>query len=172
MERASLQAIGAAISRICRQPTSCRMFTLISFAEDVVEHLHAKPLTPDVAARACDILATLLCSGGTDLVSGWLGGCKALMADTPSPADNHLLLLTDGYINAGLASPGEITQRVSELRRLGITTSTCGIGNDFDQDLLQAMALLGGGRFLSAKTPAQVTAAILNIAHQHMTSVG
>ena len=58
-----------------------------------------------------------------------------------------MLLLTDGLANRGVTDHEELARLAYDLRRRGITTSTFGVGTDFDESLLQAMADSGGGHF-------------------------
>ena len=51
-----------------------------------------------------------------------------------------MLLLTDGLANAGITDPSEIARHAAELRRRGVATTTIGVGEDFDEHLLGAMA--------------------------------
>ena len=60
---------------------------------------------------------------------------------------NRVLLLTDGLANIGIIDHPELQRLAGELRDRGITTSTFGVGTDFDESLLQGMADAGGGHF-------------------------
>ena len=94
--------------------------------------------------------------GSTNLAGGWLAGCDQLagIADGSSALSRpnglplcRALLLTDGLTNVGMVDPGEIATHAAELRRRGITTTTFGVGDDFDELLLGQMADAGGGRY-------------------------
>jgi Ca-activated chloride channel family protein len=58
-----------------------------------------------------------------------------------------LFLLSDGQANAGETKKSTLAQEASKARELGITTTTIGIGDDFQEDLLEAIASESGGRF-------------------------
>ncbi len=101
-------------------------------------------------------------AGGTTALSdGWLTACQELAEGgepTPEPpARSHrvrrALLLTDGLANVGITEPRELTKHAHELRRRGIATSTLGVGDQYDGDLLSAMAEAGGGNFYHATSP-------------------
>ncbi|HEU5430446.1 MAG TPA: VWA domain-containing protein [Thermomicrobiales bacterium] len=106
------------------------------------------PATPRVVARSRLLLAGIEPRGATNLAGGWLTGCREL---TLAPAEQgrvrRALLLTDGQANVGVVDPGELAARAAELRRMGIGTTTLGLGLGFDEDLLSAMAEAGGGNF-------------------------
>ena len=58
-----------------------------------------------------------------------------------------MLLLTDGLANVGITDRDELIGLAYDLRRRGVSTSTFGVGTDFDEGLLQGMADAGGGHF-------------------------
>lgn len=88
--------------------------------------------------------------GSTNLAGGWLTGCEHLARGMNGQQETRIrraLLLTDGLANVGITNPSELTHHAHELRQRGITTTTLGVGLDFDEDLLASMAEAGGGNF-------------------------
>ena len=80
------------------------------------------------------------------MAAGWPAASRwprALVAD----GVNRALLLTDGLANHGITDADELAHHATELRARGVSTSTFGVGNDFDEALLQGMAQAGGGHF-------------------------
>jgi Ca-activated chloride channel homolog len=98
-------------------------------------------------ARAADRLRTVDSRGSTNLHGGWLTGCEQVAAGLAADGVNRVLLLTDGLANVGITDHPELERLAGELRGRGITTSTFGVGTDFDDALLQGMADAGGGHF-------------------------
>ncbi len=101
-------------------------------------------------------LAAVHPRGSTALADGWLRGCDQLaaIADHSSPLVRRegrpvcrTLLLTDGLANVGLTDPRQLATHATELHNRGISTTTFGVGDDFDEVLLAAMADAGGGRY-------------------------
>ena len=91
--------------------------------------------------------------GSTNLSGGWMTGCGQL-ANAPGAGEEdsgtrirRVILLTDGLANVGITAPQELSQHTGQLRRRGIATTTIGVGQDFDEGLLSAMAEAGGGNF-------------------------
>lgn len=95
-------------------------------------------------------LASIEPRNSTDLHAGWLTGCEQAAAGLQADGVNRVLLLTDGLANRGVIDPAELARLAYDLRRRGIATSTFGVGTDFDEALLQAMADNGGGHFYFA----------------------
>ena len=85
--------------------------------------------------------------GSTDLHGGWLAGCEQVAAGLQPDGVNRVLLLTDGLANVGVTDHDELVSAAHDLRRRGVTTSTFGVGTDFDETLLQGIADAGGGHF-------------------------
>jgi Ca-activated chloride channel homolog len=55
------------------------------------------------------------------------------------------LLITDGLANVGITNSDEIVLQAMELYKRGVSTSSIGIGDDFNEDLLLHMAQAAGG---------------------------
>jgi len=91
--------------------------------------------------------------GSTDLGSGWLAGAEQAGRGVAQGAHARVLLLTDGLANHGLTEPATLTGLAHELRARGVTTSTFGVGADFDERLLEGMAEAGGGNFYYLERP-------------------
>ena len=101
-------------------------------------------------------LRTLHAGGWTDLGAGWLSGCAQVGEATADSALGRCLLLTDGLANHGITDPDELVRHAAELRRRGVTTSTLGVGHDFDESLLRRLAKAAGGHFYYASSAAQI----------------
>ena len=94
--------------------------------------------------------------GWTDLSGGWLAGCREVAAHLHAQAVSRALLLTDGLANRGITDLEELTHHARELRQRGVATSTFGVGLDFNEHLLEALAEQGGGRFYYIAQPDQI----------------
>ena len=106
------------------------------------------PLTTVDAARMQikQLLAQVETGGYTALHEGWLRGAELLAPHAGRTAVNHVVLLTDGQANRGLTDVSEICAQVGALAAAGVTTTTVGLGADFNEELLTAMATAGRGR--------------------------
>lgn len=104
------------------------------------------PLSRDGRRQAAADLALIDARGGTDLAAGWLTACMQLAeADTPGDL-RKCLLMSDGQANHGITDHAELERHAAELRARGIITSTFGVGRDFDEELMTAVARAGGGQ--------------------------
>lgn len=113
-------------------------------------------VTEHVRRDLKDRINALRPGGWTDLSGGWLEGCREIAAHQLPQGVNRALLLTDGLANRGMTDIEELTHHARELRRRGVATSTFGVGLDFNEQLLEALAEQGGGHFYYIERPEQI----------------
>ncbi len=92
----------------------------------------------------------------TALFDGWLAGALQAAEHQNPAALNRVLLLSDGQANRGLTDMGEIADRVAGLTQRGVSTSAFGLGMDFDEDLMGAIAMAGDGTLAHIQSPRQL----------------
>lgn len=94
--------------------------------------------------------------GSTALHDGWVeGGIQVSRYLNPDQL-NRVILLSDGLANVGETNPDAIAQDVHGLSQRGVSTTTLGIGNDYSEDLLAAMAQSGDGNFVHIESADQL----------------
>ena len=69
----------------------------------------------------------------------------AAVASKQADTVARCLLLSDGQANQGITNYGELQRLSADWARQGIVTTTLGMGEDFDEQLMTAMAVAGGG---------------------------
>ena len=84
-------------------------------------------------------------NGSTDLHAGWLRGGEMLAPHAGRDAACHVVLLSDGQANRGLTETARISEQAAALAGAGVTTTTVGLGADFNEELMTAMAQAGQG---------------------------
>jgi len=100
-----------------------------------------------------DVIDRLTAGGSTNLTGGWMLGrdelCKAEAGTT-----RRLLLLSDGLLNCGIKEPGAVRQIVATgLEQDAVCTSCLGFGDNYNEDLLAALAQATNGQFYDADSP-------------------
>ena len=81
------------------------------------------------------------------LHAGWNQGVELLSPHGKTPEIKRIVLLTDGQANVGETNPTVIANHVEKARAQGLSTSTYGVGSQFNEMLLERMARAGGGNF-------------------------
>jgi Ca-activated chloride channel family protein len=87
---------------------------------------------------------------------GWLRAAEQVALGQDERFINRVLLLTDGLANVGLTDPDQLDVRARELHKRGVQTTTFGVGADFDEALLERIALAGGGNFYFIEQAQQI----------------
>lgn len=112
--------------------------------DDVVEVLIPSQPVEDKAGLK-RLLSRVGARNSTALHEAWVRGGMQVSEHLDAGAINRVLLITDGLANVGLTNTDEIVSQAKGLFERGVSTSTVGIGADFNEDLLMPMAQAGGG---------------------------
>lgn len=91
--------------------------------------------------------------GSTALHGGWAEGVAQVEKGKLRDGLNRVLLLSDGLANCGLTAPDQIATEVHRARGRGVSTTTLGVGDDYNEDLMQAMATSGDGNYYFIDDP-------------------
>ncbi len=83
--------------------------------------------------------------GSTNLHGGWLKGAEEVSVHVSNNALSRVVLLSDGQANTGITDPNTIFAQCAKLAAAGVTTSTYGLGRNFNEDLMLGMARAGQG---------------------------
>ena len=92
-----------------------------------------------------DLISGVAARGSTALHEAWVRGGLTVSEQIVDKGINRVVLITDGLANVGITSTDEIVTQAMGLFQRGVSTSTIGIGADFNEDLLMPMAQSGGG---------------------------
>jgi len=104
-------------------------------------------------------------AGATNLSAGLLEGI-AQVGDIGSPGHvRQVLLLTDGLANRGETSAAKLRQIAEQARSQEVGVSTMGVGAEFNEAVLTAIAVAGGGRYTYVKTAEQIPSAFKDELH-------
>ncbi|MBM5821993.1 MAG: VWA domain-containing protein [Cyanobacteria bacterium K_Offshore_surface_m2_011] len=127
---------------------------IVSFDDEVTLVVPSRPVAdpqPFIAA-----INTIHSGGCTALFDGWRAGATQVAEHLDPAAMNRVLLLSDGQANEGLTNQDQIAAKVAGLTQRGISTSAFGLGEDFDEDLMGAMAAAGDGTLAHIESPSQL----------------
>jgi Ca-activated chloride channel family protein len=155
MAGSKLKAASAAAQQLLRQLTASDRVAVFSFDNTVQTVV---PLGPP-SEEAIERIGAIRSGGSTALVDGWRVGMNALL-DT-SGLERHqrrVLLLTDGQANIGPRRGGDVAPLVGQACEEGISTSCIGLGEDYDERMLSAIAEAGQGNLVHLTAPQQLEA--------------
>ncbi|MHB1025420.1 MAG: vWA domain-containing protein [Desulfobacteria bacterium] len=106
------------------------------------------------------IISGLYPGGSTFLSGGLEEGFRQAKAGKRKGTLNRVLLLSDGLANVGVSNRYALRERAGDMAEQGISVSTFGVGNDFDEELMTMVAGGGGGNYRYLADPERIVAAL------------
>ena len=137
-----IQARNAAMFCVDQMLASDRL-SVVSFDERIDVLFPNEPVTNKESMK--DLISRVEARGSTALHEAWVRGGLTVSENIVEKGINRVVLITDGLANVGITSNDDIVSQALELFKRGVSTSTIGIGADFNEDLLMPMAQSGGG---------------------------
>lgn len=100
--------------------------------------------------------------GSTALFAGVSKGAAEIRKFLKKETVSRVILLSDGQANQGPSTPAELGELGMSLIKEGISVSTIGLGNGYNEDLMSRLASKSDGNHLFAETPESLIAAFNN----------
>lgn len=153
MSGSKLQLAKDAACNLVSNLSSRDRVSIVAFDEEVTCMAPSAPVT-DVAALHAAINA-IHTAGQTALHQGWVEGGLQVSQHLSKDTTSRVILLTDGQANVGERNPDVLASHARGLADRGVSTTTMGIGDDYDELLLEGMARAGDGNFYHIQSSAQ-----------------
>jgi len=161
MADGKLEQVKAAVQQILDLLRPADSVAIVDYDDQVSITAESDSVTPGAREEMKQAVRSLRPRGMTDLGGGWLCGCERLAHHQSNGKITRALLLTDGLANQGITHPLELQQHASALFERGIATSTFGVGEGFNEHLLEGMANHGGGNFYYIESREQIPELLL-----------
>jgi Ca-activated chloride channel homolog len=100
-----------------------------------------------------DKIRNIQVATSTNLSGGWLQTLRALDSKKLEGGFRRAILLTDGNPTMGIKDQEQLIQIAKDHAALGISTTTIGVGDDFNEEMLRAIADASGGNFYFIDNP-------------------
>jgi Ca-activated chloride channel family protein len=117
--------------------------SVVTFDDRIEVLFPSEPVTNKQAMK--DLISRVSARNSTALHEAWVRGGLTVSENMLDQGINRVVLITDGLANIGITNTDEIVTQARGLFERGVSTSTIGIGADFNEDLLMPMAQAGGG---------------------------
>lgn len=161
MQGEKLHMAKNAASAVLDQLTPRDQIAVVIFDDRIDTVQKLAPVTTELKKQLRQALQAIQARANTALHEGWLTGCNTIADERVASQEQALarcFLLTDGLANAGITDPEHIASEAAGIREhTGISTSTFGVGNDYNELLLGPMAVAGGGQFHHLRTADEIT---------------
>ena len=114
------------------------LFSLIAYSDHAEVLVPAQELQDKEAVKSR--ISQIRPGGSTALHAGVQLGATQIQRHLSSRRINRVILLSDGLANVGLSSPRDLRQLGHALSERGISVTTIGVGDDYNEDLMAGLA--------------------------------
>jgi Ca-activated chloride channel family protein len=115
------------------------------------------PSTPaSDKTRISGLIRQVKPGGTTALHAAWQEGCRQAGLHPVAEGINRVLLLSDGLANVGETNPDVIASDVKKASQGGVSSTSMGVGQDYNEDMLEAIAKSGDGNYYYIASPQQL----------------
>ncbi len=135
-------------------------FSLTTFSSDAEVTIEDGPVGPRRAAIR-GAIEGIREGGGTNIGAGLtLGYAQASRPGIPEDAVRVVLLVSDGRATSGVTHGERLAGLARGAFQRGVQTSALGLGDDYDGQLMSAIASDGAGGYYYLRDPAQIAPAL------------
>ena len=159
MEGGPLESAKESILKLIDRLAPQDSFGLVAFDDTALVIAPTRTMADHDMAALRRAVRQMHTGGSTDISAGYLLGLRELTR-TPAAGGSTLLLISDGHANAGEQDPKFFTEVAATNAQAKVTTSSIGLGNGYDEKILEALAQGGGGAHRFASTIDEAIGAI------------
>jgi Ca-activated chloride channel homolog len=159
-DQGKIQNARSALRALIGQLREGDIFSLVIY-DDVVDVLRgsAPVRDRDDLLRLVDAITP---RGFTNLGGGMTEGFHQVSRYAGRSTINRVILLSDGLANRGLTDPGSLARTACSEREGGVSLSTIGMGLDYNENLMMALAGQGGGNYYFIERSSDLAAILRN----------
>ncbi|NCS93693.1 MAG: anti-sigma factor antagonist [Leptospira sp.] len=150
-----MEAVLEAASSLVNWLTRLDYVAVIAYSNDIQIVQPLVNLTEKVTIA--DKIRNIQVATSTNLSGGWLQTLRAIEAKKVEGSFRRVILLTDGNPTLGVKDPEQLVQIAKDHAARGISTTTIGVGDDFNEHMLKSIAEAGGGNFYFIDNPEQAS---------------
>jgi Ca-activated chloride channel homolog len=160
MKGVKLESAREGAAAVVRSLQDGDIVALHTFSDEARTRIPATTITAGTREALLRELRTLTPEGGTNLFAGLALG-EAQLAQAPSTHPlRRVVLLSDGIANRGPTSTELLRNMAQQGLRFGTQITSLGIGIDYDERTLDALAVTTNGRLFHVEQPTE-TAEVL-----------
>ena len=130
---------------------------LYSFSDDAQERMPLTALSQSTRPSFVSAIASLSPSGSTNLFEGIRSGERAVFAAPSTHPVRRVIVLSDGQANVGPTSVDVLGALAARGEEHGIQVTAVGVGLDYDEHTLNALAVKSSGRLYHMSEPTELT---------------
>lgn len=160
MEGKPWEQVKLAVRQIVDLLTPADRLAVVVFDEHVETILPCRPVIEKEALKR--VLDSIKPKGTTNLFAGMVRGAELLKAASAPGVIERVILLTDGDVNEGITEYADLVNEVRTIRAGGQSVTTLGMGIEFNEELLTALAKNSGGNYYYVESPDMLVSLFAN----------
>ena len=145
--KTKLDRVKAATIKAIAQLHEDDRFGIVTFDGQVRIVVESTLATAQAKSAAIAKINQLHAGSSTALHDGWKSAAEMVCQNLDPKMVNRVLLLTDGEATDGIRDAKTLAAHAGTMSEHGVTTSTFGVGDQYNEILLQGMAESGDGRY-------------------------
>jgi len=138
------------------QLTDKDTIAIVSYSDDVRVDLPASPADGETRQAALDAITKIRAGGSTNLSGGLFRGQEEVQRGMRLNQINRVILMSDGLANRGITDTKALSQQAQKHAQQGISVTTMGVGVDYNEDLMTAVADHASGNYYFIKDSDQI----------------
>jgi Ca-activated chloride channel homolog len=130
--------------------------SVVTYASDVSVDLPSAEATQASQARMRQAISRISAGGGTNISGGLQKGVEQVERYKTSESVNRVVLMSDGQANVGITSRSGLEELARNSLQKGISVTTMGMGLNYNEDVMSAMADKGSGNYYFIDQSSQI----------------
>ncbi len=144
-------------------------FALVTYSNTAVRLSDLAYVTPSTRKRLRAVISGISAGGGTNLGQGLTEGINLLAGSDKTGNIGRVILISDGLANQGITNPNALGNMASMAAKKDFSITTVGLGLDFNEQLMTAIADRGTGTYYYLENPSAFAAVFQKEFHHAST---
>ncbi|TAL38028.1 MAG: VWA domain-containing protein [Spirochaetes bacterium] len=153
-EQGKLDYAKQSIAFVIKNLAKSDIFSLVTY-DDAVE-VYIPPTAVTDKNALSEKVSKIETGGSTNLSGGMLEGYEQVKKNFKANQVNRVLLISDGLANVGVTEPDQIQQIARGQSKSGISISTFGVGQSFNEILMTGIAEYGNANYYYIDKPDKI----------------
>jgi len=128
-------------------------FALITYSDGVQHVCGLQRVTAEHRQQLEALISGVTAGGATNLGAGLAAGINVIASATEKGNAAKVILISDGLANRGITDSNRLSTMASVAVEKEFAVSTVGVGNDFNEQLMTAIADRGAGNYYYLENP-------------------
>ncbi|HIA02193.1 MAG TPA: VWA domain-containing protein [Myxococcales bacterium] len=147
-----------AARHLIKQLSDKDRIAIVSYSDHVRVDLPSQLATEEIKKQALDAISRIHAGGSTNLSGGLFRGQSEVQKSMASGQINRVIVMSDGLANRGIVDTKALAQHTQKSAQRGVSVSTMGVGTDYNEDLMTAVADHGSGNYYFIKESSAIAA--------------